>query len=142
MTTTVERSEAARPQAGDVAFTARGVKKHYPGVKALDGVDLEGYAGEVLAVVGANGAGKSTLIKLLTGVHEPTAGSITAGGVPLTAIDPAAWRARVTGVHQDFAQLRLRVRETVGVGAVRRIRDRPTVRRAIEQALLLELCRG
>jgi ABC-type branched-subunit amino acid transport system ATPase component len=42
---------------GEVAFKAVGVKKHYPGVKALDGVDLEGYAGSVLGVCGANGAG-------------------------------------------------------------------------------------
>ena len=50
-----------------VAFKAVGVKKHYPGVKALDGVDLEGYAGSVLGVCGANGAGKSTFAKLLAG---------------------------------------------------------------------------
>ena len=80
MTTTVERSEAARPQAGDVAFTATGIKKHYPGVKALDGVDLEGYAGEVLAVCGANGAGKSTFAKLLAGVETPTEGEIRVAG--------------------------------------------------------------
>ena len=43
---------------GKLAFKAVGVKKHYPGVKALDGVDLEGYAGSVLGVCGANGAGR------------------------------------------------------------------------------------
>ncbi len=80
MTTTVERGQRARPRAGDVAFTARGVKKHYPGVKALDGVDLEGYAGEVLAVCGANGAGKSTFAKLLAGVETPTEGEIRVAG--------------------------------------------------------------
>jgi ABC-type sugar transport system ATPase subunit len=80
MTTTVERGEAARPKAGQVAFTARGVKKHYPGVRALDGVDLEGYAGEVLAVCGANGAGKSTFAKLLAGVETPTEGEIRVAG--------------------------------------------------------------
>jgi ribose transport system ATP-binding protein len=65
-----------------VAFTAVGVKKHYPGVKALDGVDLEGYAGSVLAVCGANGAGKSTFAKLLAGVETPTDGEITVAGYP------------------------------------------------------------
>ena len=63
-----------------VAFKAVGVKKHYPGVKALDGVDLEGYAGSVLAVCGANGAGKSTFAKLLAGVETPTDGEITVTG--------------------------------------------------------------
>jgi ABC-type sugar transport system ATPase subunit len=80
VTTTVERTDASRPKAGDVAFTATGVKKHYPGVKALDGVDLEGYAGEVLAVCGANGAGKSTFAKLLAGVETPTEGEIRVAG--------------------------------------------------------------
>jgi ribose transport system ATP-binding protein len=65
-----------------VAFKAVGVKKHYPGVKALDGVDLEGYAGSVLAVCGANGAGKSTFAKLLAGVETPTDGEITVAGYP------------------------------------------------------------
>lgn len=82
MTTTVERADPARPQAGEVAFTARGVKKHYPGVKALDGVDLDGYAGEVLAVCGANGAGKSTFAKLLAGVQPVTDGEIRIAGFP------------------------------------------------------------
>ncbi|HWJ52134.1 MAG TPA: ATP-binding cassette domain-containing protein, partial [Propionibacteriaceae bacterium] len=58
------KEAAAQLPLGDLAFTAVGVKKHYPGVRALDGVDLEGHAGEVLAVCGANGAGKSTFAKL------------------------------------------------------------------------------
>src|ERR687890_1720874 len=67
---------------GQVAFTAVGVKKHYPGVRALDGVDLEVYSGEVLAVCGANGAGKSTFAKLLAGVEPPTEGVINVAGYP------------------------------------------------------------
>ena len=50
---------SAAPKEQQVLFRATGVKKHYPGVKALDGVDLEGYAGEVLGVCGANGARSS-----------------------------------------------------------------------------------
>lgn len=73
-----EHSETA----GQVAFVATGVKKHYPGVKALDGVDLTGYRGEVLAVCGANGAGKSTFAKLLAGVEPLTDGEITIEGFP------------------------------------------------------------
>ena len=69
MTTMSAPSPASAETEQKVLFRATGVKKHYPGVKALDGVDLEGYAGEVLAVCGANGAGKSTFAKLLAGVE-------------------------------------------------------------------------
>jgi ATP-binding cassette subfamily B protein len=108
----------------------------YPGAEqdVLHEVSLRLPAGGTVAIVGANGAGKSTLIKLLTGVYQPTAGRITVDGTPQSAIAPAAWRARLSGVFQDFAQLRLLVRETVGVGAVRHVRDRPVVRAAIERA--------
>jgi ribose transport system ATP-binding protein len=51
------------------------ISKSFPGVKALDGVDLEVQAGEVLALVGENGAGKSPLMKILAGIYQPDSGS-------------------------------------------------------------------
>ncbi len=85
-----------------VAFRAVGVKKHYPGVKALDCVDLEGYAGSVLAVCGANGAGKSTFAKLLAGVETPTDGEITVAGYPHPVRNAAeAEQAGVLMMHQE-----------------------------------------
>ncbi|MEL6436560.1 MAG: ATP-binding cassette domain-containing protein [Pseudomonadota bacterium] len=60
----------------------RGITKRFGGVVALDNVDLDAYPGEVLAIVGDNGAGKSTLIKILTGVYQPTSGSILLDGKP------------------------------------------------------------
>ncbi|MBM9468863.1 sugar ABC transporter ATP-binding protein [Nakamurella leprariae] len=85
-----------------VAFRATGVKKHYPGVKALDGVDLTGYAGEVLAVCGANGAGKSTFAKLLAGVETPTDGDIMVAGYPHPVRNAAeAEQAGVLMMHQE-----------------------------------------
>ena len=87
---------------GELAFKAVGVKKHYPGVKALDGVDLEGYAGSVLAVCGANGAGKSTFAKLLAGVETPTDGEITITGYPHPVHNAAqAEQAGVLMMHQE-----------------------------------------
>lgn len=65
-------------------ITMRGISKRFGGVTALEGVDLDLHAGEVLAIVGDNGAGKSTLIKILTGVFRPTSGEITLDGQPLT----------------------------------------------------------
>ncbi|MEO9515637.1 MAG: ATP-binding cassette domain-containing protein [Paracoccaceae bacterium] len=58
----------------------KGIAKRFGGVTALDNVDLDAYAGEVLAIVGDNGAGKSTLIKVLTGVYQPTVGHVAIDG--------------------------------------------------------------
>jgi len=57
-------------------LSARGLVKTFGRVVGLDGVDLDLYRGEVLAVIGDNGAGKSTLIKVLTGAYVPDAGEI------------------------------------------------------------------
>jgi ATP-binding cassette, subfamily B, bacterial len=133
--------EAARPGTPAPAALRHGIKLHdvrfrYPGADrdALHGVSLHLPAGGTVALVGANGAGKSTLIKLLTGVYEPTAGRITVDDRPLHDIDRASWRAGLSGVFQDFAKLRVRTRETVGVGSIRHVRDRPAVEAAIDRA--------
>ena len=57
-----------------------GICKYFPGVKALENVDLVVHEGEVHALLGENGAGKSTLIKILNGVYKPDAGSIYVKG--------------------------------------------------------------
>lgn len=59
---------------------ARGIVKTFPGVKALNGVDLKVKKGEVHALVGENGAGKSTLMLTLGGIHKPDAGEIYLDG--------------------------------------------------------------
>ena len=73
----------------DAVLEVRGLVKEYPGVKALQGVDLDVRAGEVHCLLGPNGAGKSTLIKCVSGAVEPTAGEILFDGEPLPAGDPA-----------------------------------------------------
>ncbi|PJM72546.1 sugar ABC transporter ATP-binding protein [Bifidobacterium primatium] len=60
----------------------KGITIEFPGVKALDGVNLRLFPGEVHALMGENGAGKSTMIKALTGVYKIDAGSITVDGKP------------------------------------------------------------
>ncbi|MEO9323328.1 sugar ABC transporter ATP-binding protein [Nocardioides sp. C4-1] len=62
------------------ALEVRGLVKHYPGVKALDGVDLVVHPHEVLGLAGENGAGKSTLLKALVGLVKPDAGDIYVRG--------------------------------------------------------------
>ncbi|HET9609333.1 MAG TPA: sugar ABC transporter ATP-binding protein [Acidimicrobiales bacterium] len=81
----------------------RGLVKDYPGVRALDGVDLTVSAGQVHCVVGQNGAGKSTLIKCVTGLVVPTGGTISVEGHPLPPGDPGAALARgVAAIYQEL----------------------------------------
>ena len=84
----------------------RGITKQFGGVVALNNVDLTAYAGEVLAIVGDNGAGKSTLIKILTGVYQPTQGSIEFDGQPFSMSSHSdAIAAGVDAVYQNLACL-------------------------------------
>lgn len=61
----------------------KGISKSFPGVKALDNVNLNIYQGKVMAVLGENGAGKSTLMKILSGVYQRSSGEILFGGKPV-----------------------------------------------------------
>ena len=72
---------------------ARGLTKRYPGVTALDGVDLDLPRGRV-GLVGANGAGKTTLFRLLLGLSHPDAGSVEVCGIPV-AEDPVGVRGQI-----------------------------------------------
>jgi ABC-type sugar transport system ATPase subunit len=84
-------------------LVARGLTKHYGGVRVLDAVDFDVARGEVHALVGENGAGKSTLIKILGGAVEADAGDVCLEGAPLPGGDPLAVRRRgVSIVYQEF----------------------------------------
>ena len=83
-------------------LSLRGISKGFPGVKALQNVQLDLYPGQVTALVGENGAGKSTIVKVLTGIYQPDAGTISVDGVATRFPDPdAAGRAGVTAIHQE-----------------------------------------
>ena len=80
-----------------------GIEKTFPGVRALDGVDLDVRPGEVHCLLGQNGAGKSTLIKVLAGAHQPDAGSITWRGETVSLTDPqAAMRLGIATIYQEL----------------------------------------
>ena len=82
----------------------QGITKKFGGVEALRDVDLNAYAGEVLAIVGDNGAGKSTLIKILTGVYRPTDGTILLDGEPVSFSNHAeAIERGIDAVYQTLA---------------------------------------
>src|SRR5262245_16704741 len=90
-------SAEARP-----VLQARGIGRSFPGVRALDGVDLTLRGGEVNALMGQNGAGKSTLINVLTGVCALDAGTIELDGVPIRPGSPLdALRLGISTVYQE-----------------------------------------
>jgi ATP-binding cassette subfamily B protein len=112
------RGAGRAPGDGPPAIRFADVSFGYPRATrpVFSGLDLELRAGESLAIVGQNGAGKTTLAKLLCRLYEPTGGAILVDGVPLTDLDVAAWRGRITAVFQDFLRLELPLRDNVDPG--------------------------
>ena len=87
----------------ETVLEMRGISKTFPGVRALDGVNLTLRAGEVHGLMGENGAGKSTLMKILLGIYTPDEGSITLFGKSVSFRGP---REAITGgicmIHQEL----------------------------------------
>ncbi|AIQ34613.1 sugar ABC transporter ATP-binding protein [Paenibacillus sp. FSL R5-0345] len=78
------------------------IHKRFPGVKALSGVSLRLFPGEVHALMGENGAGKSTLIKVLTGVYSIDDGTVEMEGIPITVHNPLESQAAgISTVYQE-----------------------------------------
>ncbi|WP_404827647.1 sugar ABC transporter ATP-binding protein [Streptomyces aureocirculatus] len=99
-------------------LTMSGITKSFPGVRALDGVDLRVQAGEVHCLLGQNGAGKSTLIKVLAGAHQPDGGTIAWRGDEVTLRSPiAAMRLGIATIYQELDLVEgLSVAENVFLG--------------------------
>ncbi|VDC23368.1 ATP-binding cassette domain-containing protein [Pseudogemmobacter humi] len=91
-------------RAGERLLSLRGISKKFGAVSALTDIELDVHAGEVVALVGDNGAGKSTLVKVLAGVHQPTAGTVEFMGREVTLDSPAAaLNLGIATVFQDLA---------------------------------------
>ena len=91
-------------QTGDPLLSMRGIVKAFPGVRALDGVSFDVYAGEVHALVGENGAGKSTLMKVLAGAYRADEGEVFVDGKPVVIDGPRAAEALGIGmIYQEFS---------------------------------------
>ena len=125
---------------GTPILRMRDISKSFPGMRALDGVDLEVVAGEVHCLLGQNGAGKSTLIKVLAGVHRPDAGTIEIRGERVELATPiAALRAGVATMYQELDLVPwLSVAENIFLGselAIAGVTNRRTTRRRARDLL-------
>lgn len=124
-----------------VALRFRGISKTYPGVQALEDINLDIAAGEVHGLVGENGAGKSTLLKIITGAHTPSTGTIELFGEPVELSDPHT--ARGLGIRAVYQELMviptLSAVANVFLGQAKRVG--PVQDRRAERARFLELCK-
>jgi ribose transport system ATP-binding protein len=109
MSTSTKAGPSSQP--GQPILTVRGVTKSFPGVRALKGVDLTIWPGEVHALVGENGAGKSTLMKILAGAQRPDGGEIKLYGKPVHFHSPH--QARTAGIGIIYQELTIAPNLTV-----------------------------
>ena len=102
----------------EVILTMEGIDKSFPGVHALDHVNLEVRRGEVHALMGENGAGKSTLMKVLTGIYTRDSGTITYEGKEVEFHGPKeAQEAGIVIVHQELNMMNhLTVAQNIFIG--------------------------
>jgi ribose transport system ATP-binding protein len=106
----------------EIVLSMKNISKSFPGVKALDGINLEVRAGEVLALLGENGAGKSTLIKIMTGIYQPDGGTIELFGKETLLKKPSeAIEKGLSVIHQELTYLSdLSVGENIFLGKLPR----------------------
>jgi len=100
---TMTEFEAPNVATREPILQARNLVKTFGRVVGLDGVSLDLYPGEVLAIIGDNGAGKSTLIKCLTGAEVPDSGELMVSGQPVHFKRPQD--ARVHGIETVYQNL-------------------------------------
>jgi ATP-binding cassette subfamily B protein len=117
-------------------LTLREVSFRYPGTDAdaLKDVTLHVPRGAVVALIGENGAGKTTLVKLISGLYQPTRGTISLDSTDLATVDQRAWRRMIGAGFQDFCRFEFLTRESIGVGDVTLINDKAAVTLSLEVA--------
>ena len=102
----------------------RSLSRHFGGVKAVDGIDLDVKRGEILGLIGPNGSGKSTTVNLIAGLYKPTTGTLRFEGRDIGSLAPHQ-RAEL-GIARTFQNIRLFAQLTVwqNVWAARVVRDK------------------
>lgn len=96
----------------------KGVVKKFPGVTALKDISFDIRAGEVHVLLGENGAGKSTLMKILSGVYQPTEGTIVIGGKSFSKLSPKdSTENGISVIYQELSVINeLSIQENLFVG--------------------------
>ena len=89
----------------DRVLRVEGLKVHFGGVKAVDGLAFSVHRGEIVSMIGPNGAGKTSAFNCITGFYKPTAGSVTFNGRDVTGFRPS--RITKLGMARTFQNLRL-----------------------------------
>ena len=90
----------------ETLLSLEGITKVFPGVKALDQVDLDVRHGEVHAIVGENGAGKSTLIKIIAGAYRKNSGRIVFDGEEINDLNPQkSLKLGISVIYQELSYL-------------------------------------
>jgi ribose transport system ATP-binding protein len=125
-------------QGGPAVLEMRGIRKAFPGVVALDGVDFQLQAGEVHVLLGENGAGKSTLMKILSGAYARDAGDIVIEGQPVSIGSPRD--AQALGIATMYQELSLVPQLTVAENIL--LGHEPSRAGVIHRAKLRESARG
>ena len=104
-------SEPAPVSGTEVVLEVRGLQKHFGGLYALSGLDMDVRKGEVVSVIGPNGAGKSTLFNVITGIYAPDAGDIRYGDVSIVGLRPH--QVVKLGIARTFQNVRLFANMTI-----------------------------
>lgn len=131
----------ATPPTPPRVLTVDDLGYRYPGTDqdALRTASFELKQGQIMAIVGANGSGKTTLAKLLCDLLPPSRGAVKWDGVDVATCDPGLVRAQIAPVFQDFAQYRLTIRRSIGLGDIERLDDNRAIRDAAKQVGVDEL---
>jgi ribose transport system ATP-binding protein len=130
-------------------LAVEGITKEFSGVRVLDRISLRIRRGEIMGLIGENGAGKSTLIKIISGIYQPTAGTLSLDGAPAVMPDYiSAKKLGIAIVPQEFNLINtLTVYENIFLGNEIRLKsgllDKTRMReRAAEQLEKLKMPLG
>jgi branched-chain amino acid transport system ATP-binding protein len=110
---------SGRIDSGEPLLEVRDLVVHHGQLRALSGISLTVFPGEVYALIGANGAGKSTLLRTIAGLHHPTSGSISYDGKDVTGLRPEKRATAGIGMVPEGRRLfpSLSLEENLKVGA-------------------------